>query len=244
MESHTIVEDFNVFEDRRPTLRSGSIPLEIHLLGFEGIKKRFGHRIVVAIARATHALDEAPFLQLDSKGRAGILATAIRVKDHPPSGLGALTRHSQGLLYQRFGEIRLHRPADNLSRKQIHDDTQIQPPLVRPDIRDIRHPGLVGKGRVEILRQQIGRHPRRGIGARRRLENLGHFGSNPVYFHQTGYPIVPTDLPRRLQRLSDPRAPISLSATLVHGVDLFNQRFIGLLPTTFRPTTPGVVAAG
>ncbi len=56
MASHTIVEDFNVFEDRRPSLRSGSMPLEIHLLGFEAMKKRCGHRIGVAIARTTHAL--------------------------------------------------------------------------------------------------------------------------------------------------------------------------------------------
>jgi len=95
MEPHAIVEDFNVFEDGRPGLCSGGIPLAIHLFDFEGMKKRLGHGIVVAMPRATHALNEALFLQVTAKRHTGILTTTVRVKNYPPVQAGCDDRPYQ-----------------------------------------------------------------------------------------------------------------------------------------------------
>ena len=58
MPPDSIVKDFNIFKDTLPGLRSGSVSFKIDNLCFEGMKERFHDGIVVAIARAAHALDK------------------------------------------------------------------------------------------------------------------------------------------------------------------------------------------
>ena len=50
------------------------------------------------------------------------------------------------------------RPADDPPRIQVQDHSQIEPPLLRPDIGDIVGPFLVRPARGEILIKQVGRN--------------------------------------------------------------------------------------
>jgi hypothetical protein len=70
----------------------------------------------------------------------------------PPHG------HQQGLQGEVGGHARLRRPADHAARKQVDDDTQIQPALVGLDVGDVGHPDLIGRRGLEPLLQPVLRH--------------------------------------------------------------------------------------
>ena len=49
----------------------------------------------------------------------------------------------------------MRRPADHAARKQVDDDTQIQPALVGLDVGDVGHPDLIGLRGIEALLQPV-----------------------------------------------------------------------------------------
>ena len=107
------------------------------------------------------------------------------------------------------------------------------------DVGDIRHPGLVGKRRMEILRQYIRRHSGRGIRPSRLLEYSNHFCSDVMHLHQAGHPGVSTNFSLRLERFNDKGTTISVPALHIHRLDLFDQGVVRLLPLTGGQTAPG-----
>jgi len=152
--------------------------------------------------------------------------------------------HIKCLLDQRLSQIRFHRPADDRPGKQIHDHAQIQPSLTGENIGNIRHPHLMGIRRVEILRQDIGCAPCRGIRFRSLFEELAHLRANAMHLHQPGHPVMATDIPSALQGFGDPRISIGLTlCTCTVWIRLASLSLAPMLPTG-GPTTPGVVAAG
>jgi hypothetical protein len=51
----------------------------------------------------------------------------------------------------------LHRPADNLAREQIEHHGQVQPTLVRAQVRDVGAPVTIRRRNIKFLLEPIGR---------------------------------------------------------------------------------------
>ena len=68
--------------------------------------------------------------------------------------------YQHGIEHERAVNRGAHGPADDLAREQVHADSQVEPPLPRPDVRDVGHPRFVGARDRELARQQIGNQDR------------------------------------------------------------------------------------
>ena len=77
-------------------------------------------------------------------GMARVLATSIRVVNQAWWWGPEIGRHHQGPDHQRFLHPSIHRSAHHTARIQINYHRQVDPALLRPEIRDVRSPGLVG----------------------------------------------------------------------------------------------------
>ena len=50
-----------------------------------------------------------------------------------------------------------YRPADGEARAEIEDHRQVEPALAGRDVGDVGHPRLIGRGPLELSRQDVGR---------------------------------------------------------------------------------------
>ena len=93
--------------------------------------------VVVAIAFAAHALDDAMFAQNASKACAGELDAPIGMENQLRRGFSVLERlgerHHGYSGMQRCAQ----RPAHNFARIYVHYRCQIKPALARPQICDV-----------------------------------------------------------------------------------------------------------
>src|SRR6056297_1994319 len=72
--------------------------------------------------------------------------------------------HQQCLQGEVGGHAGLGRPSNDTSREQVDDDAEVQPAFIGPNVGDVRHPDLIGPGRLEALLQPVLRH-HRGLAA-------------------------------------------------------------------------------
>lgn len=137
-----------------PALEDGA-PAEFAL---DGLEEGFDHGIVEAISCAGHRDQNAVLFQLGLIVDGAVLAAAVGVVNEPdgraPRGDGPSQRRER----QLFMEAIAGRPPHNAPSEQIDGDSQIQPTLARPDIRDIGTPLLVRADRGEVLIKQVRRH--------------------------------------------------------------------------------------
>ena len=110
-------------------------------------------------------------------------------------------------------------PPDHLTGEQINDHREVEPPLPRPDVRDVRCPGRVAFGRRELTLEKV-------RGQYRRLADLlparaiAGQRPEPVLPHEAGHAMLatrlarlpeikehawrPEDAPARLERRANP----------------------------------------
>src|SRR5260370_27876796 len=101
--------------------------------------------------RAAHAVAIKEVLEVTT----AILATAVAMDDQVRFRPAAKPRHAQRVRHQLRAHVWLHRPAHHLTAEQVEDDGQKQPTLVRPDVRDVRSPDLIGTRGREVSLQQV-----------------------------------------------------------------------------------------
>jgi len=63
METLSVVEDFDVVEDRFSGSFTGVIVFMVHAFGFQGVKKALGDGVVPAVAFTAHTLFDAMLLK-------------------------------------------------------------------------------------------------------------------------------------------------------------------------------------
>lgn len=97
----------------------------------------------MAVTSTTHAQLQIVILNKRPPVRAGILNALIRMDQHLVFRLPSPEGHHQGIDYQVGLGATLHTPANNLSRKQVHNNSEIQPAFVSADICEISYPRLV-----------------------------------------------------------------------------------------------------
>jgi hypothetical protein len=91
------------------------------------------------------------------------LAAAIAVEDAAPRRGSQGDGHLQGPNRQIAFHPVADGPADDASRMQIEDDSEIQPALAGPDVADIARPFLVRSIRREVTVQQVWRDVERMV---------------------------------------------------------------------------------
>ena len=97
----------------------------------------------MAVAAPAHAGFEVVLAEEGLPLPAGELGALVGMHRDPVVGLSSPDGHQQGLQ----GEVRRHAglggPADDTTREQIDDDTQIQPAFVGLDVGDVGDPDLI-----------------------------------------------------------------------------------------------------
>src|SRR5882672_3278400 len=107
-------------------------------LGLQGMEEAFHMSVVLAVARAVHAGDDAVGLEIVLVAVGRVLDATIGVEEQ--SGLGSASRdraleRPQGYL---SGAVASERPAHDAPREQIHHRGQVAPALAQTDRKSTR----------------------------------------------------------------------------------------------------------
>ncbi len=133
----TIVPDLPVVTDGEPSLRAGSEGRG-RALGLEGAPEGFHQGVVVAIAGATHANDDAVLGEQGQVIMTGVLAALVGIVQQVAARLALSQGQAQRVLNQRLGHIVSHRPAHHPAREDVQHSSQVQKAFLRVDGGDIR----------------------------------------------------------------------------------------------------------
>ena len=82
---------------------------------------------------------------------AGVLAATVGVVHQPRRRALPEPSHGQRIRNNICGHARLQRPANNFSVKQVENDGQVQPTLIRPQVGNVRRPDLIWRVGVKFL---------------------------------------------------------------------------------------------
>ena len=147
MPSFRVVKALDVVEHFSSGVVSGPVISPVYPLCFQAGEEAFDGGIVPAIASATHAAFDAVCLEQRLELIAGVLTALIRVMQQIVRWPPAPDRHHQRIGDQVRRHVRLHRPSDNAARVQIQNRCNEQPTFPGPDVGEVCHPLLVGRGR-------------------------------------------------------------------------------------------------
>jgi hypothetical protein len=132
----------------------------IHAVAFQAAKDSRGHRLVHALALATHATPQA-------SGRPPSLRVGTRIwtptggmVPEPRGGTPAPQRHPERLLHSGGVEVSTHGPTHHLPRRPIEQHSHVSPPLGGPDLGEVPAPGVRGLFALTLPREAVRRHRR------------------------------------------------------------------------------------
>lgn len=182
-----IVEAFGVLGHVQGSRLAVRVDTLLDPLLLQTSEEGFSDGIVPAVRPPAHAGLKMVGLAEASPCIAPVLCSLIRMNQ----GLAGLPR-THGLQY-RFQEQlsmnrRLHGPTHDLTREQIYDDGQVEPPLPSTDVGDVRHPRLIGLEYRKSTLQHVGdqhmwlgnRDMTYAVAVERVQAVLAHESSNPV----------------------------------------------------------------
>lgn len=147
-------------------------------------KERLGHRIVVTVACAAHALRNLPVCEQLAVLVGGILAATIAMVDEPWRWTASSESALQSAQWQLGVEAIAHRPADDAARIEIEHDSQVGPAFGGPDVRDVADPDAVWRIYGEVLPEQVWCEAQRVIGVRGFVKGSRVHGTNSMLAHE------------------------------------------------------------
>src|ERR1700680_1861565 len=212
-------------------------------LGFQGLKERLHHGVVVAISLAGHRDQDAVLAELGLIVDRERLAATIRMVDQPC----CRTAHGQGFAQSGESQVAMQPiaccPADDPACEQVDDDGEIQPAFTGPHVGDVGAPLLVGPYCREVLIQQV-RRDRPGVMAvRGSLEPPLLPSPQAVVAHQPGYSAATA---REAALPHFPRHSGAAIGAVRQGKgrpNMCQQHHVVTLATAGWPTSPGEIAA-
>ena len=189
MASGAIVESLDVEKDICHRCHTSLIKSMIDRLSFQRTKETFCRSIVIAIALAAHAGCDVIVRQKFLEIIACVLAATVAVMNQRASRLTLIQRHLQSIDDQLFLHARIHGPTDNASRKQIENDSQVEPTFLRGNVGDVGAPFFVRPVRLKVTLQLVWRRLMVRIGFSRALVALRLLDHEPFLAHQAPYPV-------------------------------------------------------
>jgi hypothetical protein len=156
MPSSSIIPALDILKDGQSGLFPGSELSVVDQLGFHGFEKTFCHGIIPTVASPAHTLQHWFAFKLFSELLAGILYTAVGVKQQRLSYGPVPHRHPPG---GHTGHFRFHRltqgPAYHLPVSQVQHRRQVEPALLGFDVGQVRNPFLRQPGGRKIPVQVV-----------------------------------------------------------------------------------------
>ena len=170
MAATLVLQHLDVLEQVHLRVGSRRAGCAEHALVSEAVEEALGGDVVPAVAIAAHRGDHAALSELGEHRAAGVLATAVAMKDNAGAQLGRQPRHGQSIGDYFGRHPRLDRPADVLAVEQIQHDGQVQPAFTGWDVSEVARAHAEERLGREVARQQVLCHRHRVLGVRRRLE--------------------------------------------------------------------------
>src|ERR1039457_6046446 len=127
----------------------------VNELGLDGRKEALRHGVVPAVTLSAHAPADAGCCKRLAVIVAGVLASPIRVVNHPFGWPTGPQRHRKGVEGKLRREAVARRPADDSAGKEIQKRGEVEPALPRPDVGDVRDPGDVGGTNLEVAGELV-----------------------------------------------------------------------------------------
>jgi Protein of unknown function (DUF2699). len=239
-----VVEHLDVVEDVGLGLVPGGVDPAPDALALEELEEAFGDRVVMAVAAAAHAADQAVGCQEILPIVAGVLRSLIGVNEQSGGRLAAPHRHHQRLQHQVGVQGRSHRPADDLPGEQVHDRRQVQPAFVGADVGDVGDPGTIGGYGVELPCQMVVCDHGRLASAHAGSAAITNLRPQAFATHQPGHPVLAAALAQITQVAGNLAVAVHAPALQPGLLDQAQYAPIVLGPCRQRRPTPGVVAAG
>src|ERR1035437_1740279 len=155
MASLVVVEDVDVLvNDGRSRFAVEEVGV-VNELGLDGRKEALRHGVVPAVTLSAHAPADAGCCKRLAVIVAGVLASPIRVVNHPFGWPTGPQRHRKGVEGKLRREAVARRPADDSAGKEIQKRGEVEPALPRPDVGDVRDPGDVGGTDLEVAGELV-----------------------------------------------------------------------------------------
>jgi hypothetical protein len=207
-----IVECIDVVSDVRQRGVTARVDPLLDALLLQAAEEGLDHGIVPAVALAAHARLEVIGAAEAPPGVTTELHALIGVNDgaaRPP----LLYRRCQCVQDQFAVDRRASGPPDDLPGEQIDDDGEVEPPLPRPDVRDVRRPGRVALRRRELALEQV-RSQHRRLADLPAARAIAVQRPQPVFSHQAGHTMHTTRLARLAEVEEHARRPVDALACL------------------------------
>src|SRR5688500_1862140 len=244
MPALSIVPDF----DEREELAARDLATREHAVDQQFFgecgKEALGDRVVPAIPHATHARGEVGRSEQRLIGPARVLDAAIGMME-APARAAMREGHAERGERQLLIDARAERPAHHASRRQIENDGEVEPPLARGDVSEIRYPHAVRRHGVphpELPRQYVGGDSLGVIRLRGDPVARRALRAKPRGPHQPRDAVLPAGNPQRPQFLMHARAPVAAVHLVVDLPNPIAQPAVLPDPLRERARPPGVVA--
>ena len=174
----------------------------------ERSKERLGRRVVVAVSRARHALDNTVRFQDPADTMVGVLYATVRVKDKSRQYDSSGERHPERVYDGRSTQVVCNGVTHHAARAHVLNRRQVKPTLVGVDVGDVRYPHFVRPVDVEVLFKKVRRSIPVFAPDRRMLEAPYNLRSKPNYTHKSRYSLVVHRVALLSKCLAYSRAPV------------------------------------
>lgn len=206
-------------------------------------KEAFDHRIVIAIALATHAGHEPVLRQLPLVGQTRVRGALVRVMDQPRSWSSVGECHLQ----RRQGDVLIrfatHRPANHAARVQVQEHRQLRPACPCRNGGQIARLDAIGRRRAEDLVQAVGSWWRELMRFAHEPESAHPLSHQAMLASQPRHAMTPTGHARGHKGPPQLERSIPLFHLPMEGGHPCHQASVGPSPRTEWTVAPGVVAA-
>ena len=150
---------FQLHEVKCRTLDQPSISGKaLNLARSKVLRSRSTTKMRSAISPSAHARTQSVVFAPPGELVAAKLAALIRMNEHGIFGPSAPHCHRQRIQHQARLHPRTHAPAHHRTRVQVQNGRQIQPTLMRADVRDVCHPSLIWLVLLELALQLVRCH--------------------------------------------------------------------------------------
>ncbi len=162
-----IIEALDVIKHVRFGLVSRAVRLVRRPFGLERGEDALHRGIVPAVAGSAQATGHAVVGQEPLEGLTGVLAPSIGVMQDRLRLAAPPDRQHQGIGDELRGHHRLHGPADDPAREEIHHRRDVEPAFGGPEIGEVCDPFAIGcrcrERSVKHIRRDGVRRPHAGI---------------------------------------------------------------------------------
>ncbi len=121
-------------------------------------------------------------------------------------------------------------PAHHPAAEQVNKAAQVQPALVCRDVGEVRHPGQIRQGYLEILLEQIGKGRGPGVGYRRLHAPAPGYRHQPCRLHQSAHALAAHIVAALAQLVTDLPGAVDAVALIEDVLDLRRQFPVPYLP--------------